>query len=189
MLDTLITSKTRIKLLLKFFLNSNASSYLRNLESEFGESTNGIRLELNKFEKAGLLNSHMSGNKKLYRANTTHPLFNDIHSILLKYIGFDKIMENIISKLGNVNEVYMVGSFAKGVDSEVIDLLMVGEDINREYLARLSQKGKKLIKRKIRYLLYTHVEFEEIFDNYAKDEILLLWTSKDGSLLNKEQGT
>jgi len=63
MLDTLITSKTRIKLLLKFFLNSNASSYLRNLEGEFGESTNGIRLELNKFEKAGLLQSQVSGNK------------------------------------------------------------------------------------------------------------------------------
>ncbi|MFN3444791.1 MAG: ArsR family transcriptional regulator, partial [Bacteroidia bacterium] len=30
MLDTLITSKTRIKLLLKFFLNSKTSSYLRN---------------------------------------------------------------------------------------------------------------------------------------------------------------
>ena len=84
MLDTLITSKTRIKLLLKFFLNSNASSYLRNLEGEFGESTNGIRLELNKFEKAGLLSSRISGNKKLYSANTAHPLFNDIHNILLK---------------------------------------------------------------------------------------------------------
>jgi predicted nucleotidyltransferase len=186
MLDTLITSKTRIKLLLKFFLNSNASSYLRNLESEFGDSTNGIRLELNKFEKAGLLNSRMSGNKKFYCANTTHPLFNDIHSIILKYIGFDTIVENIISKLGNVNEVYMVGSFAKGVDSEVIDLLMVGEDINREYLAHLSQKGEKFIKRKIRYLLYKREEFDKIFDNYAKDEILLLWTSKGDSLLNRE---
>ena len=186
MLDTLITSKTRIKLLLKFFLNSNASSYLRNLESEFGDSTNGIRLELNKFEKAGLLNSRVSGNKKFYRANTTHPLFHDIHSIILKYIGFDTIVESIISKLGNVNEVYMVGSFAKGVDSEVIDLLMVGEDINREYLASLSQKGEKLIKRKIRYLLYTHVEFDKGFDNYAKDEILLLWTSKGDSHLNNE---
>lgn len=176
MLDTLITSKTRIKLLLKFFLNSNASSYLRNLESEFGESTNGIRLELNKFEKAGLLNSRISGNKKLYSANTTHPLFNDIHNIILKYIGFDTIVDNIISKLGNVKEVYLLGSFAKGVDSEVVDLLMVGEEINREYLARLSQKGEKLIKRKIRYLVYKQEEFDEIFDRYAKDEILLLWT-------------
>lgn len=177
MLDTLITSKTRIKLLLKFFLNSNASSYLRNLEGEFRESTNGIRLELNKFEKSGLLTSHMSGNKKLYRANTSHPLFNDIHSILLKYIGFDQIIQTVITKLGNVSKVYLVGSFARGVDSEVIDLLMVGDDINREYLARLTAKGEKLIKRKIRNLVYRIEEFEEIKNRYQSDEILLLWTA------------
>ena len=92
MLDTLITSKTRIKLLLKFFLNSNSRSYLRNLETEFGESTNAIRLELNKFEKAGLLKTELDGNKKYFRANTNHPLYNDINSILLKQIGFDKII-------------------------------------------------------------------------------------------------
>ena len=142
MLDTLITSKTRIKLLLKFFLNPNASSYLRNLESEFKESTNGIRLELNKFEKAGLLKSHISGNKKLYQANTRHPLFRDIHNILLKYIGFDQIIETVISKLGNVHKVYLVGSYARGIDSEVIDLLLVGDEINREYLARKTDMGE-----------------------------------------------
>jgi len=176
MLDTLITSKTRIKLLLKFFLNSNASSYLRNLEGEFRESTNGIRLELNKFEKAGLLQSRISGNKKLYQANTNHPLFNDIHNLLLKYIGFDQIISTVIAKLGNVHKLYLVGSFARGVDSEVIDLLLVGNDINREYLARLTDKGEKLIQRKIRYLVYSTDEFDDIINSYAIDEILLLWT-------------
>ncbi len=176
MLDTLITSKTRIKLLLKFFLNSNASSYLRNLESEFQESTNGIRLELNKFEKAGLLQSRISGNKKLYQANTHHPLFNDIHNILLKYLGFDTIIHKVIAKLGGVQKVYLVGSFARGVDSEVIDLLLVGNDINREYLARLTDKGERMIKRKIRYLVYTDREFIKVKEGYKSDEILLLWT-------------
>ncbi len=180
MLDTLITSKTRIKLLLKFFLNSNASSYLRNLEGEFGESTNGIRLELNKFEKAGLLQSRISGNKKLYQANTTHPLFDDIHSLLLKYIGFDQIISTVIAKLGNVHKLYLVGSFARGIDSEVIDLLLVGNGINREYLARLTDKGEKLIKRKIRYLVYNKDEFGDKINSYANDEILLLWTENGG---------
>ena len=55
MIETLISSKTRIKLLLKFFLNSNTTSYLRSLESEFGESTNAIRVELNRLENAGML--------------------------------------------------------------------------------------------------------------------------------------
>ena len=186
MLDTLITSKTRIKLLLKFFLNSNTSSYLRNLESEFHESTNGIRLELNKFEKSGLLTSRMSGNKKLYRANTSHPLFGDIHNILLKYIGFDQIIQKVVSKLGGVKKVYLVGSFARGVDSDIIDLLMVGDDINREYLARLTAKGENLIKRKVRNLVYSPDEFQEINHRYQSDEILHLWTSNGDKQQNTE---
>ncbi len=74
MLETLISSKTRIKLLLKFFLNSKTTSYLRGLESEFGDSTNAIRLELNRLEKAGMLTAFMQGNKKMFTANTDHPL-------------------------------------------------------------------------------------------------------------------
>lgn len=159
MLDILITSKTRIKLLLKFFLNSKTSSYLRNLESEFGESTNSIRLELNKFEDAGLLSTSMSGNKKLFKANTKHPMFNDIQNILMKYTGLDKITEQIISKLGDVDAVYLVGQLAKGLDSPVIDLVIVG-DINKAYLLTLAEKTEKLIHKKVHFIVYTPEEFK-----------------------------
>lgn len=107
MIETLISSKTRIKLLLKFFLNSSTSSYLRHLESELGESTNGIRLELNRFEKAGMLTSQVQGNKKIFKANKNHPLFDEINSIVLKYIGFDKIIDQVVEKLGAVEQVYV----------------------------------------------------------------------------------
>ena len=63
-LDTLITSRTRVKLLMKFFLNSRTTSYLRDLENEFDESTNAIRVELNRFEKAGYPDSIYSELKK-----------------------------------------------------------------------------------------------------------------------------
>ena len=161
MLDTLITSKTRVKLLLKFFLNSDARAYLRNLEAEFGESTNAIRLELNKFEKVGLLKSEVKGNKKLYAANIDHPLFNDIHNILLKTIGFDQILERVVRKLGNVDKVYATGDFANGTDNSIIDILLVGDKLNREYMQRLVTKTEMMIKRKIRYVVFSISEFEE----------------------------
>src|SRR5690606_8657004 len=104
MIETLISSKTRIKLLLKFFLNSKATSYLRGLESEFGDSSNAIRLELNRFEKAGMLTSFLLGNKKYFKANTLHPLYKDTHNLLLKYIGFDKIIDAVIERLGDVKK-------------------------------------------------------------------------------------
>lgn len=178
MLDTLITSKTRIKLLLKFFLNSNSRSYLRNLESEFGESTNSIRLELNKFEKAGLLTTEVDGNKKFFRANTNHPLFNDIHSIILKHIGFDKIVERVIDKLGNLKKVFLVGDFARGIDNKIIDLIFVGQKINKEYLIQLTEKTESLINKKIRYIVFNENEFESYSKNLKKSEILLLWKAE-----------
>ncbi|MBK6996141.1 MAG: ArsR family transcriptional regulator [Lewinellaceae bacterium] len=152
MIDALISSKTRIKLLLKFFLNSNATAYLRSLESEFGESSNGIRVELNRLENAGLLLSESEGNKKIFRANTGHPLFREIHNIILKHIGLDQVIENVIHRLGDVQRVYLVGDFSKGMDSQVIDLVLIG-DFDKSYLIALVEKAEKIVGRKIRYLL------------------------------------
>jgi len=72
-------------MLLRFFLNSNSKFYFRNLETEFYESTNFIRLELNRFEKAGFLISGMEQNRKIYKANNNHPFFPNINNILRKY--------------------------------------------------------------------------------------------------------
>lgn len=166
MLDTLITSKTRIKLLLKFFLNSKTSSYLRNLESEFGESSNSIRLELNKFEEAGLLKTSTSGNKKVFKANTKHPMFSDIQNILMKYTGLDKIVEQVIGRLGNIELVYIVGDLAKGMDSPIIDLIIVG-DIDKNYLLNLTEKAEQLINKKVRFVIFNTQEF-----NIERDQLL-----------------
>ncbi len=177
MIETLISSKTRIKLLLKFFLNSETKSYLRGLESDFGESTNAIRLELNRLEEAGMLKSHMKGNKKIFQSNTSHPLYEEVHNILLKYIGFDKIIEDVIKRLGKVKKVYVTGEFAKGLDSQIIDLVFIG-NINKEFLIKLIDKTEKLIKRKIRYIVYS-TEEETIIDWSKLDfKPLLLWSNE-----------
>ncbi len=178
MLETLITSKTRIKLLLKFFLNENAESYLRNLESEFGDSTNGIRLELNKFEDAGMLKSEFRGNKKFFKANTNHPLYPEIHNILLKQIGIDKILDKVINNIGSLDKVFLVGDFAKGKDSTIIDLVFVGDDINKSYLLDIINKAEKVIKRKIRYLLFSCNEIGAFLQEKNSTEYILLWSNE-----------
>ena len=175
MLETLITSKTRINLLLKFFLNSNNKAWLRSLETEFGESTNAIRLELNRFLKAGLLVTVNEGNKKVYTANTNHPLYNDIHNLLLKHIGLDKIIDKVTSKLGKPNSVYLVGELAKGKNSKVIDLWFVGENLDKNYLLNLVEKSEEMINRKIRYIILSDKELKDFLSGKSKDELLLVW--------------
>jgi predicted transcriptional regulator len=174
-IENLISSKTRVKLLLKFFLNSNNSSYLRGLESEFGESSNSIRIELNKLENAGLLSSNLQGNKKYFQANTKHPLYKDINSILLKFTGLDKIVDNIIGKLGALDTVFVVGNLAKGLSSEVIDLVFVGE-IDKTYLFDLVQKVEQKLNKKIKYVCYSSSEFSDEEFKITHTDYLLLWS-------------
>lgn len=184
MIETLISSKTRIKLMLKFFFNSNTKAYLRALESEFGESSNAIRLELNRFEKAGMLSSFLEGNKKFYSANTKHPLFNEIRNLIIKHIELDKVIENILNRLGNLKAAYLIGSFAKGLDSHLIDLILVGE-VDRDYLIKLIAKMESMIKRKIRYIIYTEEEFKALEWSGQESAPLLIWAEKKINLDDK----
>lgn len=175
MIEALISSKTRIKLLLKFFLNSSNKAYLRGLEEEFGESTNAIRLELNKLEQVGMITSDVQGNKKYFKANVKHPLFFDLHSIIKKYVGIDTIIESVISQLGEIEKVYLTGEFAKGLNNHIIDLEFVGT-VNLNYLTELIQKAELLVKRKIRYVVYTPAEYGAIKDADTGYEKMLIWS-------------
>lgn len=179
MLDSIITSKTRIKLLLKFFLNSQTKSYLRNLEHEFGESTNAIRVELNRLEGAGLLSSEISGNRKYFSANTKHPLYYDINNILKKFVGIDKLIERVISQIGDLDKAYITGDFAIGRDSKIVDLVLIGENIETPVVEVLVSKTEKIINRKIRYLTLTASEMSDYFNNKAS---LLIWEQDNSAL-------
>lgn len=175
MLDTIVTSKTRIKLLIKFFLNSATSSYLRDLEQEFGDSTNGIRLELNRFEEAGMLVSRVEGNKKIFKANTKHPLFSDIHNILLKMTGIDQVIDKVLSQIGGLEQAWLVGDFARGRDSKIIELVLVGADIIVATLDEYVAKAESLINRQISYTIFPIEQADDIAEKFP--ERLKLMTS------------
>lgn len=179
MIKTLITSQTRIKLLLKFFLNSNTKAHLRGLETEFEESSNAIRLELNRFEEAGLLKSIKDGNKKVYQANQNHPLYKDIHSIVLKETGIDHVIEKVIQRLGNLRYVYLTGDFAKGKNSDIIELILVGNNINHEYLERKIRQAEEIVGRKVQFKVIDTVEAETFFLELKTTDLLPLWDIDD----------
>jgi DNA-binding transcriptional ArsR family regulator len=177
MIGALITSQTRIKLLKKFFLNSSTCAHLRGLEAEFGESSNSIRIELNRFEEAGLLHSLRDGNKKIYQANQTHPLYHDIHSIILKETGIDRVIEKVIHRLGNLLSVYLVGDFAHGKDSRIIELILVGADIDCEYLERKVKQAEELVGRKVSYTILGPDEADIKLLNLKPSDLLPLWSN------------
>ena len=171
-MQSLITSKTRIKLLIKFFLNSSTQGYLRGLSKEFDESTNGIRKELNSLTQAGYLKvTKNDSNKKLYTANKKHPLYDILHQIVLKELGLDHIVASVLDRMGGVNRIIVIGDYANGLDSGVIDVVVEGEALNTDYIGTLSDKMKQKINRSVRFLLCA---------NYQEKGLELYNAAKDG---------
>lgn len=183
MLDSLITSKTRLRLLMKFFANSQTSAYLRSLAEEFGESSNSVRQELNRLAGANLLVTRSDGNKKQYQANAKHPLFPELNKLVKKYMGLSDIVEHVLQRLGTVRLALVTGDYAKGIDSGIVDLVVVGE-VDYHYLMRLIQKAEAETSRKIRLLVATVDEFIRLQSQLDLSTALVLWTDKDGEAVN-----
>tara|TARA_B100001175_G_C19439166_1_gene605234 strand:+ start:450 stop:980 length:531 start_codon:yes stop_codon:yes gene_type:complete len=153
MLEDLITSKTRLKLLIKFFISQANMGYLNGLANEMGGSTNKIRKELNHLQEAGYLNKVKNENIVEYTANTKHPLYEVLRKVVMKHLGLEDIVDNVLEKMGNVEEIILVGDYANGNDSGRIEIFLVGKDLNMEYISQLESKIEKLIKRKVSFYL------------------------------------
>jgi len=170
----LISSKTRIKLLIRFFFNPNTSSYLRALAKEFNVSTNSVREELNQLTKIKLLTSKKSGRQVFYKANEKHPLFPELKSMVSKVMGIDQVIDGIVTRLGDLERAYLLDDYAEGKDTGIIDLLLVG-DIDQYHLNDLSRKTERYIKRKIRTLVLSRDEFKEFEAKLKACPNILIW--------------
>ena len=153
MLGQLITSKTRLRLLIKFFISQANRGYLNGLANEMGESTNAIRKELNHLQNAGYLDKVRVNNKVEYKANTKHPLFEVLRKVVLKHLGLEDVVETVLKRMGNVDQIILVGDYAKGNDSGLIEVFLIGNDLDMQYIAQLEEKIEKLIGRKVSFYL------------------------------------
>ncbi len=161
MLNSIITSKTRLRLLVKFFSNPKNQGHLRGLAEEFGESTNAIRKELNNLSDAGLLVKINDKNKIDYQANIHHPLFSNLQDLIRKYLGFDKLLSTVLERMGNVTQVALVGDYARGLDSGEICVEICGVDLEGDYLLHLSERLKESIQRKVSFQVREEITDQE----------------------------
>lgn len=149
MLQAIITSRTRLRLLVKFFINVANTGYLRGLATEMQENTNAIRKELNHLSDSGFIIREELDSKIIYRANAAHPFFEILQQMVRKYVGIDDIVERIFERIGAVSKVYLIGDYAKGLDTGIIEIVIVGENMDQDYLDQMALKLSKEIDKKI----------------------------------------
>lgn len=153
MLENLITSKTRLRLLIKFFINISNQGYLNGLATEFNESTNSIRKELNNLSSVGYLKKKQINNKVIYSANKEHPLFSILQKVIRTHLGIEDIITRVLNQLGDVYKIFLVGDYAKGIDSGIIEIILVGENVDEKYLKILKNKIEIIIERKVKFTI------------------------------------
>lgn len=174
----LITSKIRIKILMRLFLHPEQQVYLRELADEFQASPSHVKDELQQLMESSLLTNKKQGKQINYQADITHPLYPELNSMVRKALGMDQILESIIERLGNLKLAILLDDYAEGKDSGLIDLLLVGE-IDRNNLEDLVKKTEKYIGRKIRVLILTLEEYSKMKNDLLSKPNLLLWNSED----------
>lgn len=173
----LITSKMRIKILMRLFLNPERQAYLRELSDEFNASPSQVREELRQLDDAGFLKSHKNGRQILYQANQEHSLFKELQSMVQKALGMDRILDSIIERLGNLEEAYLVDDYAEGKDTGIIDLILVG-NIDQNNLPDLVRKTEGYIDRKIRTLSLDSEEWKKLQNKLINRPVIKLWEEK-----------
>lgn len=149
MLQNIITSRTRLRLLVKFFINVANTGYLRGLANEMNENTNAVRKELNNLSEAGFIVREEFDSKVIYRANSAHPLFGILQQMIRKYVGIDDIVERIFMRTGDVSKIFLIGDYAKGLDTGLIEIVVVGDNLDQQYLNQIASKISKEIEKTV----------------------------------------
>lgn len=167
MLDKLITSRCRRKVLRELVMNPDREYYGRQLARLIDESPGLVQRELQRLEEIGLLTSVTKGNMRLYRADPSCAIYEEIHRLVLKTEGLGEFLRARLKALGDVQEVLVFGSFASGghvtADSDV-DLMVIGY-IDREELLRATGELEAELAREVNYVVFEPEEFEERRDN------------------------
>lgn len=166
MLKTLFTSNVRLKILKKFFLNTEKEFYVRELSRDLDEQVNAIRRELDSMHKIWLLKSKAKDRKKFFYLNKFFLIYNELSTIILKNFVLDSDIHEDIKKLWDVNLLILNWVF---IDKphKPIDLLVVWDldwDELQNYL--LSEIWDKDVK----FSVMTKEEFQyriDINDNFV----------------------
>ena len=68
-----------------------------------------------------------------------------------KHIGLDDIIESIVDRIGSINRVFLIGDYAKGIDSGQIDVVIEGDEVDEKYLEQLKPKIENEIQKTITF--------------------------------------
>ncbi len=159
MLEDLITSKTRVKILSLFLKDVEAMYHVREIVRQVSEEINAVRRELILLDKKGLLTREARGNRVYYFLDKSYPYLSDLIRLNVKEFGLGKeIIKNRV-KLGNIKYAMLSGKYVKSKSTkDDVDMLVVGLVVLPE-LQVIVKKEEEKKSNEINYTVMSEEEF------------------------------
>jgi predicted nucleotidyltransferase len=160
-LETLFTSKARVEILKLFFLTSSERHYMRQVATLTSQPIRAVQRELERLERAGLLEATMEGNRRYFQANRSSPVFSILRSLLVRTSGVGTALrEHLLKEEDDIRVAFIFGSYAQGIEDATSDLdLMVLGEITARDLAKALKPAREEIGREVNALIFSKDEF------------------------------
>lgn len=162
LIERLITSKTRRKILTLFITNPKKKFYHAQIVKQFKLPSSAVQNELINLSEAGLVTSEKEANIKYYKLNESFPIYKELKSIIYKTTGLADIIKQNLSKIGNTKIAFIYGSVAKNIEDlhSDIDLMIIG-DPDMDNLTKVISKAEDSISREINFTVFTSEEWKK----------------------------
>ena len=125
-LAEIMTSKVRAEILRLLFGIKQQELHVREIERQSGFAMPTVRRDLEKLARLDVVNARRDGNRLYYSANTDHPLFPEIRSLVLKTIGLVDILKDSLEKSEDIRAAFVFGSVARGETTAGSDVDLLG---------------------------------------------------------------
>lgn len=128
--DLLFPARSRRQILSALLLNPDRSLHVREIARQAGAPPGAISKELAQLRQVGLVSGTRVGNQMQYRADTAHPVFADLASLLRKTVGLaDPLREALLPLRDHIRSAFVFGSTARGQErsGSDIDVMVIGD--------------------------------------------------------------
>jgi len=173
-----LRSKITQKILNLLILNDNERFYVNELAKIIKEYPANVHKKLVELEKEGIIADDFQGMERYFYINKNYKFLKEYKNIILKGVGFEKILKEKLKQVKGVESAYIFGSYAKNKmsDESDIDVLVVGNFKTAE-LQKVLLEVQKLAGREINSIELLNNEFENKMKE--KDELLIDIFSKE----------
>ena len=159
----LFTSQALADVLRVLLLHGDASFHQRELARLTGAGLRSVQAETRRLEDMGLVVSQVSGNRRSYSVDWSHPAADDLRRFFARSFAVPEVLRDALAAFGaSIVAALLYGSIARGGEraSSDIDLLVVG-DVDGVRLTAALEEPERLLGRTVNATVYPVDEFAQ----------------------------